>query len=253
MEEKIRKTWIKIIERIIPRRILIYRKSILFYSKILIIVIVEIAIILVFYLSGILRITKEMLYWFFSTTAQSMAALFAVVGMFAVFRHQNLEHKLRNLYDSLKKKFLSYGWIHYFGATGAESWEDSIIANRAEELLEMKESRLPHDIKFNIRMDVLYIRHHEKARNAVLIKAKIPLVAVLITFVLSIIFISLTESFSKNIIGLIILIVMLGLITFSMVDLFYYLIYSISPIRMKKKKEKEDKEKKDSTNGSQRT
>jgi len=102
-------------------------------------------------------------------------------------------------------------------------------------------------------MDVLYIRHHEKARNGVLIKAKIPLVAVLITFVLSIIFISLTESFSKNIIGLIILIVMLGLITFSMVDLFYYLIYSISPIRMKKKKEKEDKEKKDSTNGSQRT
>ena len=237
MKEKKRKTFRKRIKRII-RRILMYRKSISFYSKISFIVIVETGVILFFYLSDILRITKEMLYWLFAATSQSMAALFAVVGMFAVFRHQNLDNKLRNLYDSLKRKFSLHSWIHYFGATGAESWEDSYIANRAEELLKMKEGRLPGGIKADLNMNILIIRHYERARDEVLVRAKIPLVAVLITFVLSIIFIPLTESISKNVFGLIILIIVLALITFSMINLFYYLVYSISPRRKKKEKRK---------------
>lgn len=232
MEEKNRKTWKERI-KIIKRKILVYRKTILYYSKILIIVFIEITTILIIYLSNKLQINKEMLYWFFSTTAQSMAALFAIIGVFAVFRYQLQENKLRNLYDSLKKRFLLPSWIYHFGVTGAESWKDSVIADRAEELLEMKESRLPHNIKFNIKMDVLYIRHHEKARHSVLTKAKIPLVAVLITFVLSIIFISFIESILKNVIALIILMFMMALITFSMIDLFYYIIYSISPNKEK--------------------
>ena len=227
MKEKIRMAWIKIIKRIVPRRILIYRKSILFYSKISIIVIVETAAILVFYLSDILQITKEMLYWLFAATSQSMAALFAVVGMFAVFRHQNLENKLRNIYDTVKIKFSSGEWAAYFSVEPG-CWEDSYIANKAEELLKMKESKLPGLIEADISWNILTIRHHEKTRDEVLIRAKIPLVAVLITFIFSIIFIPLTESISNNIFGLIILLVMLALITFSMINLFYYLIYSIS-------------------------
>jgi len=232
MKEKIRMARIKIIKRIVPRRILMYRKSILFYSKISFIVIVETGVILVFYLSDILRITKEMLYWLFAATSQSMAALFAVAGMFAVFRYQNLDNKLRNIYGMAKIKFSSGKWAAYYHSVAPECWEDSDIANKAENLLKMKEIKLPGAVEAGIAWDILNIRHYEKARDEVLVRAKIPLVAVLITFIFSIIFIPLTESISKNIFGLIILLVMLALITFSMVNLFYYLIYSISPKRI---------------------
>lgn len=234
MKEKIRMARIKIIKRIVPRRILMYRKSILFYSKISFIVIVETGVILVFYLSDILRITKEMLYWLFAATSQSMAALFAVVGMFAVFRHQNLDNKLRNIYGMAKIKFSSGKWAAYYHSAAPECWEDSDIANKAENLLKMKEIKLPGAVEADIAWDILNIRHYEKARDEVLVRAKIPLVAVLITFIFSIIFIPLTESISKNIFGLIILLVMLALITFSMINLFYYLIYSISQKEGKK-------------------
>jgi len=219
----------------IKNKISLYRKTVLHYSIMLIIVFIEITLILIFYQLDILQINKEMLYWLFSSTAQSMAALFGVVGMFAVFRYQLQEDKLRNLYDSLKKKFSSSNWILHFGHVGAESWEDSIIADRAEELLEMKESRLSKKIKNNLGVDILFIRIHEKARNTVLITARIPLVAMLITFVLSIIFISFTDSISKNVIGLIIFIIILTLITFSTIELFNYLIYSIRPRKKEKR------------------
>jgi len=237
MKKKKRKTFRERIERII-RRISIHRKSILFYSKISIIVIVETAAILVFYLLDVLRITKEMLYWLLAATSQSMAALFAVVGMFAVFRYQILESRVRNLYDSLKNKFKSTNWIYYFGATESEGWEDSTIVNRAEDYLKRKSSRLPKSIETDIEVSTLIIKSHERARDEVLARAKIPLVAVLITFVFSIFFIPLTESISKNIFGLIILMTVSALIMFSMINLFYYLISSIAPKR--KKKEKED-------------
>ena len=189
MKGKIRMARIKIIKRIVPRRILMYRKSILFYLKISFIVIVETGVILVFYLSDILRITKEMLYWLFAATSQSMAALFAVVGMFAVFRYQNLEDKLRNLYDSLKNKFSSGKWITYFGDTGSGCWEDPTIADRAGSLLKEKEDTLPKKIGNDLMVSVLTIMSHERSRDEVLARTKIPLVAVLITFIFSIIFI----------------------------------------------------------------
>ncbi len=229
MKEKIRMAPKKIIKRIVPRRILrrilINIKSI---SLISFIVIVETAAILFFYLSDILRITKEMLYWLFAATSQSMAALFAVVGMFAVFRYQNLDNKLRNIYDMARIKFSSGKWAAYYHSVAPESWEDSDIANKAENLLKMKEIKLPERTEADIAWDILTIRHYEKARVEVLVRAKIPLVAVLITFIFSIIFIPFAESISKNIFGLIILLVMLALITFSMINLFYYFIYSIS-------------------------
>jgi len=243
MKEKNRKTCKEKV-KMKKNKILLPRKTVLNYSIMLIIVSIEITAILFFYQLGILQINKEMLYWLFSATAQSMAALFAVVGMFAVFRYQLQEDKLRNLYDNLKTKFSSSNWILYFGARGVKGLEDSIIADRVEELLAMEKSRPSEKIENNLIEDVRIIRTHEKARDNVLITAKIPLVAVLITFLLSIIFISFTESIARNVSGLIIFIIILALITFSVIGLFYYLTYSISP---RKKKE----EKKDSMNGSQ--
>jgi len=234
--------------KILKNKILFYRKTILHYLIMLIIVFIEITAILIFYQLDILQINKEMLYWLFSSTAQSMAALFAVVGMFVVFRLESIKTKLRNCYDLLKLKFSSNGWIYYFGLINADCWHDDNILSCAEYRLDEKKDRLSGNIKNDLQASIIEISHLEKARDNVIFTAKIPLLAVLITFVLSIIFISFTESISKNVIGLIILILILALITFSVIGLFYYLIYSISP----RKKKKEDKEKKDSTNGSQR-
>ena len=51
---------------------------------------------------NLLTITEKMFFYFFSASAQSMAAMFAVVGVFAVFRFQAQENKLRNLYELFK-------------------------------------------------------------------------------------------------------------------------------------------------------
>jgi uncharacterized integral membrane protein len=60
-----------------------------------------------FYFTNLLLIEEKMLFWLFSATSQSMAALFAIVGMFSVFRYQDIQNRLRNKIDVLKEKFQS--------------------------------------------------------------------------------------------------------------------------------------------------
>ena len=232
-QDKIRELMTKI-----KRRIKMNKKTYLYYMRIVLIILMETAVILILYLTNILKLEKEMLYWLFAATAQSMAALFAVVGMFAVFRFHNLSHALRNLYDTLKAHFATEDWKRYFGEQNPECWEDPIVIDRAKDLLKNRRDDLPDKIENNLRVSIIIIRSHERAINNVLKRAKVPLIAILITFIITIFSISLTDPISNQVAGLIVFIMTIALISFSMINLFYYLISSI----IVKQTEKEEEE-----------
>jgi len=181
-----------------------------------------------FYFKDLLLIEEKMLFWLFAATSQSMAALFAIVGMFAVFRYQDIQNRLRNKKDVLKEKFQSDLWRNFFGAyTESRCWDDSEIVYKAKELLKEKEGESPHRIYNNLDVDIKIIESHENARNYVRVYAKIPMISILITFMISIFSLPFTAFLSEDCFGLVILILILELITFSMISIFKYFMISV--------------------------
>lgn len=182
-----------------------------------------------FYFTGHLIIEKKMLFWLFAATSQSMAALFAIVGMFAVFRYNDIQNRLRNKIDVLKNRFKSEDWIHFFGRTDADCWDDSEIVDRAREKLGEKEAESPHIIYNNLEVDTLIIESHMETRDYIRVIARIPMISILMTFMISIFSLPFTVCLSKYCIGLVILIVVLVLITSSMISVFKYFMISVPP------------------------
>ncbi len=181
-----------------------------------------------FYFKGLLLIEEKMLFWLFAATSQSMAALFAIVGMFAVFRYQDIQNRLRNRIDALKEKFQSGNWRSFFGAyMESRGWDDSEIVYKAKEKLREKEEESTHRIYNNLEHDIIEIESHENTRNFVRIYAKIPMISILITFMISIFSLPFTVFLSGKCIGLGILIVIFELITFSMISIFKYFMISV--------------------------
>lgn len=195
--------------------------------------IIVLAIILIFlpllYFTGHLIIEEKMLFWLFAATSQSMAALFAIVGMFAVFRYQDIQNRLRNKIDVLKEKFQSGAWNAFFGYTETYSWDDSEIIDRAKEKLREKEDEEPHVILNNLDVDITIIESHMIVRDFIRVIASIPMISILLTFMISIFSLPFTVCLSENCLGLVILIVILVLITSSMISVFKYFMISVPP------------------------
>jgi len=191
------------------------------------------AILLIFlpllYFTGHLIIEEKMLFWLFAATSQSMAALFAVVGMFAIFRYNDIQNRLRNKIDALKNRFKSEGWINFFGRTDADCWDDSEIVDRAREKLREKEDESPHVIHNNLDVDTLIIESHMGTRDYIRVYASIPMSSILLTFMISIFSLPFTAHLSENCLGLVVLIVILDLITSSMISVFKYFMMSVPP------------------------
>ena len=169
--------------------------------------------------------TENMMFWFFSATAQSMAALFAVGGVFAVFRFQAQENKLRNLYDTNKKRFSILNWQAYIADIDTEFWTDSEFLEKSKKILEKNPK---NSIKQKIQMIIIEIEKEETLKKNILKNLKIPMVAILLTFLISIISLSLTEILSKNIIGNLIILIEIALIIFSIISTYEYINFSIS-------------------------
>jgi len=185
------------------------------------------------YLKNPELIKKEMLFWFFASCSQSMAALLAVVVMFAVFRYQQMQARLRNLYDVLKKKFSSGKWVSFFGEADAYCWEDYQVVEMSKKKLKEKEREDPHATYSNLDVSITIIEFHERLRDYIPILARTPMLAIMITFMLSIVSLLFTKAyfslFFLNYLGLTILCLTLSLITFSMLSVYKYFIISIPP------------------------
>jgi len=149
----------------------------------------------VLYFTGHLITEEKMLFWLFAATSQSMAALFAIVGMFAVFRYNDIQNRLRNKIDILKEKFQSGAWKAFFGYTESYCWDDSEIVARAREKLREKEDESPHVIYNNLDVDTLIIESHMGTRDYIRFIASVPMISILLTFMISIFSLPFTVPF----------------------------------------------------------
>jgi sterol desaturase/sphingolipid hydroxylase (fatty acid hydroxylase superfamily) len=196
--------------------------------------IVVLAIFLSFYLTNHFFIEKNMLFWFFGATSQSMAALFAVVGMFVVFRYQDLQTRLRHYFEILRNNFLSSEWQEYFGNIEVNTMSDSEILDKSKSLLEDKKDEPTYKAYNNLDVYVVVIESHIRIRNKVIVLAKVPMIAILITFIVSIVSLILINVYlsisSLSPFGLVIVLITLILIIFSMTSIFRFFLLSM-PIK----------------------
>lgn len=184
----------------------------------------ETVLVLHFYKLGTLKIDREMFYWLFASTSQSMAALFAVVGMFAVFRYQVLENRFNDMCGSMKRKFATHEWTYYFGITNSEGWPNALVDYHMEDRLKRAPANLPGTIRQDLEVSLVILRSIKEAMEFVLKKAKIPLIAVLVTFLMAIGCTPFSSTLSARPAGLIILIIIMGTISISMFSILWFLI-----------------------------
>lgn len=223
--------WEYKVKRRIKRFIKRLNKSDFFNLYFLIPLLIILAIFFFIYLTNNLAIEKNMLLWFFAATSQSMAALFAVVGMFVVFRYQYLQTILRHQIEILRNNFLSGEWQDYFGSFDISIYTDSELLSKSEDLLEDKKEEPTDRAYNNLSVSVLVIRSNENIRDNIKALAKIPMIAVLITFLISVFSLLITNVYfstcTVNSFGLAVILIMLILITFSMFSIFRFFMLSI--------------------------
>lgn len=178
------------------------------------------------------KIEKESFFWFFSATSQSMAALFAVVGMFGVFRYQIVNERLRNLYEVLKQKIVSPDGRRLFGDRGATAWFNSEIFSKANKLLEEKKGKQAlHEYQILLQGMEISLREIKDTlgeRDTILSVTRLPIFFMLITFLISIGCLPFSGELSNNIYGKFILYFLIVLIAISMGIAFYSIRLSIS-------------------------
>lgn len=220
------------IKRKIKRKIVQLNKSDFFNLYFLIPLLIVLAIFFSLYLTCNLAIEKNMLFWFFAATSQSMAALFAVVGMFAVFRYQNFQTILRHQFDILRKYFLSKEWQNFFGRFDISIFTDSELLSKSENLLEDKKEESSHKAYNNLSVYVQVIKGNKRIMDNIKTRARIPMIAILLTFLVSIFSLLLINVFfsicSINSFGSAVILIMLVLIIYSMVSIFRFFWLSIT-------------------------
>lgn len=225
-----------------------------FNFRVFLSIVLLISIFILLKILNLLTITEKMLYYFFSASAQSMAAMFAVVGVFAVFRFQAQENKLRNLYDVFKLWFKSWEnllailcgrkiqggrWYSqpddvniYEREWNPSIWRDDEFVEMMKKLLnQIQKDKVKSDMANDWRKRIEEIEKHEKRRNDILESMKIPMLAILISFMLSTVSLALTVTLSNSIVGFVILIVLLAMIAFSVISVCKYIRFCISLVR----------------------
>lgn len=185
----------------------------------------------------------DMLFWFFASTSQSMAALFAVGGVFAVFRFQAQEAKLRNLYD-VYKEWITDDMRYRFFPERSDVWKDNEIVRIGRHTVKEERKSIAEakskkgDIASELKKDeedidsieewMNEIENYEKKREVVLKSVKLPMLVILITFMISIGSLPFTSYISKSLLGLIILILTMALITYSIWCVYTFIRFSLS-------------------------
>ncbi len=182
-----------------------------------------VSLMVIFFLYCCLRINETLLFWLFSATSQSMAALFAVIGMFAVFRHEYLSGVVRNNINVLKANYKTKEWRDFFNLReDPDCWEDSIVVSKSEELLENKKDETPHVYYNNAEVSTAILKSNQEVLRFLPVYTRIPMLLVLITFMVSIISIPFTSILAKNMAGLIIVNLLLLFVVLSLLSILRY-------------------------------
>ncbi len=210
---------------------------------------IPISIFILLKIFNLFSVTERMLFWFFAASSQSMAAMFAVVGVFAVFRFQAQENKLRNLYE-LFKNWIGLRQSQLYPLQDRKKWDVFIMENdrnllvetgwdttlwKDESVLEMgkgilnaiQSSNINKGVVRALKERIVEIEYQEKSRNNIQESMKIPMLAILVSFMLSTISLVLTVKISCSIAGFVIVMVMLAMIAFSVISVYKYINFVI--------------------------
>ena len=211
-----------------------------YFSSGVILSIVLLIIILIFFKEyNLLALSASMLLWFFAAGAQSMAVLFVGIGVFAVFRIQSQESRLKNLYEIFKR----WSWENRSELrldSNPEEWKDGEISEMGRSVLiasvehmdsvrkEGGEVLALDDLISRMRNKVEEIEFHQNIRHKILETMKVPMVASLISFLLSTVALTMAVELEGKTVGLVFLIAALVGIAFSVSSVYKYIRYSIS-------------------------
>jgi len=207
-------------------------KKIYFYISI---ILIEILLIFIFNKKGYLDLEKEDFRWLFSATAQSMAALFALNGIFLSFIFESLNYKIRS-YREIIKNDLKF--LRPISNRIIESWPELEIEEKANKLVE--------DIKnssYNIMISGLTVKEllkeldldskiytinmYKKREKELINKIKIPLFLIIFTFIISLIFIPFSSIISNLKLKHIYLSFYLIIVTITILNIYFYFLNTI--------------------------
>ena len=175
-----------------------------------------------------MSLSKETLYWLFSASAQSMAAIFGVLGMFAVFRFQILNSKLKNLYDTLRFRFKQSEWIYFYGIIHSECWIDSEVLTKTHEQLKRgTDQKFPQPILEDLHKRISEINKFEQSKIDLLSYFIIPMFVIILAFLFSITGILFCPIIENKFIGFIVLVITMMLILISIITGALYIFQSI--------------------------
>ena len=77
-------------------------------------------------------------YYFFSSVAQSMAAIIALAGSVGVFSYSHICDKLKRLKQLTRESFDSRDWVFSLGLSGSLTWHDNEVIEKARSRMSTK-------------------------------------------------------------------------------------------------------------------
>ncbi len=151
-------------------------------------------------------VSANTLHYFFSALSQSMAALFALFGMFAIYRMQMEENRKHGLISNCKSR--ASRWYFGYVPDGITTWNDSEFLMKLELAIKEKEELQKRDSAVDLERAISMLKEDKenilKSDETILrIKAGLgtPIQLVFYTFSLSIIALPSAELLSSLFFG----------------------------------------------------
>jgi len=169
-----------------------------------------------------IRPNETALYYFFSSIAQSMAAIIALVGTVAIFRYSFLVDKLKRIRETIKEKFATNAWLYFSGWANSRSWHDEEVLVYLEEFL--KNERLPAPIRNDANVCMIELKSDQVSINNYRASLRNHTISTFFTFLFSLVFIPLSEWIVDIGIGIYLIDIFVFLVLNTILNLYKYFV-----------------------------
>jgi hypothetical protein len=156
-------------------------------------------------------------YYFFSSVAQSMAAIIALAGSVGVFIYSNISEKLKRLKQLTREQFTADSWTRHIGNTESLTWRDDEVIARAKAL--NTETRPPH-IRAVLLGLIAEMERIQKSLDAYIPSALPSLLSTTVSFFMSLTFIPISSWLIRASIGDIFILFSLLLVAISLRNIY---------------------------------
>lgn len=209
------------------RKILSQAKKCFFFSKVINIVFLIALVLLIVakYIFGIsLTPNEQGHYYFFSSVAQSMAAIIALAGSVGVFNYSRIYEKLKRLKQLTREQFQSGTWDFHLGITESLTWHDDEVIARAKSY---NADKNPPHIRAVLPRLIAEMEHLQQLLDGYIPSALPSLLSTSASFFLSLALIPISSLFSRIRIGDIFILLSLFLVAVSLRNIYGFFTSSL--------------------------